>query len=84
MCLVFVYVAYLTHNVHFNFKHVCTHSLGLFVHTHLENLVQLVHTRSLFCDKDYAQSHGIFDFAMSITCSLYSVILLVKYFFHID
>ena len=33
--------------------------------------VELVHTRSLFCDKDYVQSHGIFDFAMSITCSFY-------------
>ena len=32
-CFVFVNVAQLTHNVHFNFKHVCTHSLGLFVHT---------------------------------------------------
>ena len=36
--------------VHFDFKHVCTHSLGLFVHTHLEGLVELVHTRSVLCD----------------------------------
>ena len=30
--------------MHFIIKHVCTHSLGVFVHNHLKDLMELVHT----------------------------------------
>ena len=68
--------------MHFNFKHVCTHSLGEFVHTHLEGLVELVHTRSVDCVTRTTCNRMVYlilPCPLVITCSFYYVILLIKY-----
>ena len=57
--------------MHFNFKHVCTHSLGEFVHIHLEGLVELVHIRSVDCVTRTTQNRTIW---LISPCSLVTVL----------
>ena len=69
--------------MHFNFKHVCTHSFGEFVQTHLGGLVELVHTRSVDYVTRTTRNRAVYlilPYPFVNTCSLYYVILLIKYF----